>query len=91
MRSFLGLAGYYRRFVRNFRVIARPLFNLLKKGIPFVWTEATEAAFQLLKAQLISAPVLALPDFSKPFHIEADASDLGIGAVLQQGGTQSLS
>ena len=82
----MGLAGYYRRFVRNFGVIAKPLSNLLKKGVPFVWTETTEEAFQLLKTQLISAPVLALPDFNKPFSIETDASEYGIGAVLQQEG-----
>ena len=82
VRSFLGLAGYYRRFVRNFGVIARPLFNLLKKGVPFVWTDTTETTFQVLKQQLISAPVLALPDFQQRFIIETDASDCGIGDIL---------
>ena len=82
----MGLAGYYRRFVRNFRVIAKPLSNLLKKGVPFVWTQTTEEAFQLLKTQLISAPVLVVPDFSKPFSIETDASEYGIGAALPQEG-----
>lgn len=72
--------------MHNFGVIARPLFNLLKKGTPFVWSSITERAFQLLKEQLISAPVLALPDFSRQFAIETDASDKGIGAVLQQNG-----
>ena len=86
VRSFLGMAGYYRRFVKNFGIIARPLFNLLKKGVPFVWTSATETAFQVLKQQLVEAPILALPDFSKTFIVETDASDKGIGAVLQQGG-----
>ena len=86
VRRFLGLAGYYRRFVRHFGIIARPLFNLLKKGTPFVCTDSTAEAFQLLKQQLISAPVLALPDFTKPFVIETDACDAGIGAVLQQNG-----
>lgn len=86
VRSFLGLAGYYRRFVQNFGVIARPLFNLLKKGVPFVWTSNTDTAFQLLKQQLTSAPVLALPDFQEQFVVETDASDKGIGAVLQQRG-----
>lgn len=86
VRSFLGLAGYYRRFVRNFGVIARPLFNLLKKGVPFVWASTTQTGFQALKDQLISAPVLALPNFTQPFVVETDASDKGIGAVLQQNG-----
>lgn len=85
VRHFLGMAGYYRRFVRGFGIIARPLFNLLKKGVPFVWTDNTEQAFQLLKHKLITAPVLALPDFSKTLAVETDARDKGIGPVLQQG------
>lgn len=85
VRRFLGLAGYYRRFVRQFGVIARPLFNLLK-NTPFVWTDNTEQSFQVLKRGLITAPVLALPDFIKPFVVETDACDTGIGAILQQEG-----
>ncbi|XP_040244116.3 uncharacterized protein [Aegilops tauschii subsp. strangulata] len=86
VRGFLGLAGYYRRFIRHFGMLARPMFNLLKKGVPFVWTSIIEQAFQALKNQLITAPVLALPDFSQQFVIETDASDKGVGAVLQQRG-----
>lgn len=86
VRRFLGLAGYYRRFVRHFGIIARPLFNLLKKGTPFVWTSNTEQVFQVLKQQLTTAPVLALPDFTKTFVVETDACADGIGAVLQQDG-----
>lgn len=86
VRRFLGLAGFYRRFVRHFGIIARPLFNLLKKGTPFVWIDVTEQAFQVLKHQLIYAPVLALPDFSKPFVVETDACDTRLCAVLQQEG-----
>lgn len=86
VRSFLRLAGYYRRFVRNFGVIARPLFNLLKKGTPFLRTPVTEEAFRVLKQQLISASVLALPNFKQSFTVETDASDRGIGAILQQQG-----
>jgi len=86
LRSFLDIAGYYRRFVRNFGMIARPLNDLLKKNTLFIWTETTEQAFQLLKQSLISAPVLTLPNFNEPFMVETDASDYGIGAVLQQNG-----
>jgi hypothetical protein len=86
VRSFLGLAGYYRKFVQHFGIIARPLFNLLKKNMPFVWTSETDTAFQLLKNKLVEAPVLKLPDFSKPFVIDTDACDTGVGAVLQQDG-----
>jgi hypothetical protein len=76
LRSFLGLAGYYRRFVKNFGIIARPLNDLLKKG----------TQFQLLELALVSALVLALLNFNEPFVVETDASDYRIGAVLQQQG-----
>lgn len=86
LRSSLGMAGYYRKFVKHFGLISKPLTNLLKKGELFVWTSITEEAFQTLKQALMTTPVLALPNFAKPFGIETDASDLGIGAVLQQQG-----
>lgn len=86
LRSFLGMAEYYRKFVKNFGLISKPLTNLLKKGELFIWTSITEEAFQTLKLALVSAPVLAMPDFTKQFVIGTDASDLGIGAVLQQEG-----
>ena len=85
IRSFLGMAGYYRKFVRNYAIIATPLFQLTK-GNTIQWTPDVEHAFQSLKQALTSTPVLALPDFTKPFILETDASTSGIGAVLIQAG-----
>jgi hypothetical protein len=77
LRGFLGLAGYYRKFVRHFGMIAKPLTTLLKKGVLFVWTHDHTVAFDTLKQSLCSAPILALPNFEVPFAIEADASGVG--------------
>ena len=82
--SFLGLAGYYRRFVSNFADISSPLTDLLKKGVSFDWNDRCQHSFDKLKAILTSYPVLRAPDFSKPFKLAVDASDIGIGSVLLQ-------
>jgi hypothetical protein len=72
VRGFLGLTGYYRKFVQDFRTIAAPLTTLLKKE-GFTWTEASSAAFEALKKAVTIAPVLGLPNFSLPFVVESDA------------------
>jgi hypothetical protein len=84
LRSFLGFAGYYRKFAKNFGVISKPLTDLLKKNTLFVWTSVHNSYFMALKSALSQAPVLALSDFTKTFCIKNDASGVGIGAVLMQ-------
>ncbi|TYK19165.1 ty3-gypsy retrotransposon protein [Cucumis melo var. makuwa] len=86
IRSFLGLAGYYRRFVEDFSRIASPLTQLTRKGTPFVWSPACESSFQELKQKLVTAPVLTMPDGSGSFVIYSDASKKGLGCVLMQQG-----
>ena len=78
------MVGYYRRFIKDFGNLAAPLTQLLKKEA-FIWTDAATTAFHALKEALSTAPVLHLPDFSKPFQVDCDASGSGFGAVLHQG------
>jgi hypothetical protein len=84
IRSFLGLAGYYRRFIEGFSRISKPMTGLLEKDKEFKWTSACESSFQELKKRLTTAPVLVMPDMEKPFSIYCDASDQGLGCVLMQ-------
>jgi hypothetical protein len=84
--SFLGLAGYYQRFIENFSKIAKPMTELLKKEKKFDWTDACEASFQELKQRLVTAPVLCLLDIQKDFQVSCDASRQGLGSVLMQDG-----
>ncbi|KAK1647758.1 hypothetical protein QYE76_065563 [Lolium multiflorum] len=84
IRGFLGMAGYYRRFIEGFSKIAGPMTKLLKKNTPFVWTDECEASFQTLKDKLTTAPVLAVPEPGKDYTVYCDASKNGLGCVLMQ-------
>ncbi|GJU42146.1 putative reverse transcriptase domain-containing protein [Tanacetum coccineum] len=84
VRQFLGLAGYYRRFIEGFSLIAKPLTKLTQKNKKYEWGEEEEAAFQILKQKLCSAPILALPEGSEDFVVYCDASIKGFGSVLMQ-------
>jgi len=84
VRAFMGLSGYYRRFVKDFSVIASPLYGLMKKGAEFEWTNECQEAFGELKHRLVTGPILALPDNEGSFILDTEASNTGMGAVLSQ-------
>nr|KYP33143.1 Retrovirus-related Pol polyprotein from transposon 17.6 [Cajanus cajan] len=84
IRSFLGHAGFYRRFIKDFSMIARPLSNLLNKDTPFCFNDSCLKAFEALKARLTSAPIITAPDWKLDFELMCDASDYAVGAVLGQ-------
>lgn len=85
IQSFLGLGSYFRRYVRNFSKISKPLSTLLKKEQPFIWTDIQQEAFDSLKTALAEQVILAFPNFSEVFYVTTDASDIAIGAMLSQG------
>jgi hypothetical protein len=84
IRSFLGLAGYYHRFIPDFSKMAKPMIELMKKGVKFLWDDDCEKAFHTLRAHLTTAPVLAQPNNIKQFDVYYDASGTGLGCVLMQ-------
>ena len=85
IKQFLGLTGYYRRFIPNFSTLTKPLTNLLKNDVHFEWTSAQQNSFEALKEKLCEEPVLQYPDFSKPFILTTDASSIAVGGILSQG------
>lgn len=86
LRGFLGLFGYYRRFIKGYGIIAAPFTALLQKEVPWEWIELAQSAFMTLKEAICSAPVLALPNFTEQFCVETDPCGQGFRAVLQQKG-----
>lgn len=90
LKSFLGLASYYRKFIKNFATLAYPLNQLLHKDVKYNWSEPTKNSFNELKQKLISSPILTYPNFDKTFIITTDASNMGIGSVLSQIGEDGL-
>jgi hypothetical protein len=84
VQAFLGFCNFYRRFIQGFSQIARALFKLTKKGVPFHWERNQESVFRTLIHAFTTAPVLALPDHTRPFRLITDASDFATGAILEQ-------
>ena len=84
VKSFLGLSGFYRKFMKNYSTAAFPMQELTKLENPFVWSAECQISFEVIKGKLISNPVLAFPNFNKQFHLTTDASQFGLGAVLSQ-------
>lgn len=84
-QRFLGMCNYYRRYVQDYAKIAKPLYNLCRKDIPFIWNENCETAFSKLKKSLTTSPVLIFPNFGDTFIVTTDASDYAVGAVISQG------
>ena len=84
LMRFLGMAGYYRKFCKNFSEVIAPLTKLLKKSVKYHWSETCQKSFDKVKHLLCLEPVLTATDFSKPFRLAVDASDVGAGAVLLQ-------
>ena len=82
--SFLGHAGFYRRFIKDFSKLSKPLCNLLEKNSAFDFDDACLQAFNAIKEKLVSAPIMIVPDWNQPFEVMCDASDIAIGAVLGQ-------
>ena len=87
IQKFLGFCNFYRRFVKNYSELARPLFDLTKKGELFIWTKRQDTAFTGLQDALTSSPVLLLPDYGRPFTLYTDASDYVTSAILEQDDT----
>src|SRR6185437_15877104 len=84
LRRFLGMPSYYRRFIKDYAKIATPLNAMIAKDSLYKWTDACDVAFNTLKEKLTTAPILAYPDFNRPFRLYTDVSDFALGAVLAQ-------
>ena len=90
VQAFLGFANFYRRFIRDYSKMVRPLTELTRKDTPFVWSQDCQTTFDTLKKRFIEEPILQIPNQDKPFQIECDASKVATGAVLRQQGPDGL-